>query len=82
MEVLADKKLNTSQQCTFTAQKANCIKTGVVTREWEVVVLLCSALVRPHTCSTESRSGTPAQETNGAIREGPEEATRMIEVLE
>lgn len=29
LEMLADKKLNT-------AQKANCNKTGVVTREWEV----------------------------------------------
>ena len=47
-----DEKLNMSQQCELAAWKANCvlgcIKKGVANRKREVIVLLCSALVRPH----------------------------------
>ena len=41
-----------SQQCALTAQKANCIlgctKSSVVRRVREVILPLCSVLVRPH----------------------------------
>jgi len=52
LRVEADEKLNMTWQCALAAQKANhilgCIKRSVVSRSREVILPLCSALVRPH----------------------------------
>ena len=50
--VLADNKLNRSEQCAAAAKKANrmlgCINKGITNRDKEVIIPLYSVLVRPH----------------------------------
>ena len=47
-----DEKLDITQQCPLAAQKANpilgCITSSTASRSGEVILPLCSALVRPH----------------------------------
>jgi len=50
--VLRDERLDMSQPCALTAQKANhilgCIKSSMVSRSRDGILPLCSTLVRPH----------------------------------
>jgi len=82
--LLLDEKLNVRQQCALTAQKANrilgCIPSSMASRSREGILPLCSG---------ETPSGSPAS-SSGALSagqtwtcwSGPEEATKMIRVLE
>jgi len=61
---LADKKLNMTQQCAFTAQKASRIlgriKSSMASRSREGILPLYSVLVRPHLESCV-QSGAPSK---------------------
>ncbi|KAK4829772.1 hypothetical protein QYF61_006571 [Mycteria americana] len=50
--ILVDEKLDMNWQCALAGQKANhipgCIKSSVASRWREVILPLCSALLRPH----------------------------------
>jgi len=65
-----------SLQRALAAWKANCvlgcIEKGVASREREVIVPLCSALVRP-TAVLCTGLGPPAQKGCGAVGVAPEE---------
>ena len=74
--VLVDEKLDMSWGCVIAAQKATCvlgcIKSGVASREREVIVSLYLALVRPHLEYCVGL-GPPAKEGCRALGTGPEE---------
>ena len=76
---LMDEKLDMSQQCAPAAQKANhilgCNKKRCGSRAREVSASLCFALVSRHLQYCVQAWGS-AQERQGAVGAGPEEATK------
>jgi len=69
-----DEKLDMRQQCVLTAQKAShivgCIKSSVASRAREVILPLCSDLVRSH---LHPALEPPAQERHEPVEAGPVE---------
>jgi len=72
--MLVDERFNISQQCALAAQKANCIlgciKRSLTSRSRDLILLLYSAVVKPH---LRPVPGPPAQEGHGFVGAGPEE---------
>ncbi|KAK4815208.1 hypothetical protein QYF61_021827 [Mycteria americana] len=81
-----DEKLDTSRQCVLAAQKANCvlgcIQSSVASRSREVVLPLCSALVRPHLQCCVQLWGPQHQKDMELLERVQRRATNMIRGLE
>jgi len=84
--ILLDEKLDMTQQCALTAQKANhilgCIKRSMASRSREVILPLCSALVRPHLESCVQLWSPHYKKDMELLDRVPGEATKMIRGLE
>ena len=84
--MLMDENLGVSQQCVLAAQKANrilgCIKKSVASSTRDVILPLCSALVRLHLEHCVQLWGSQHKKDMDLLERVQRKATRMIKGLE
>ncbi|GAB0190186.1 hypothetical protein GRJ2_001483900 [Grus japonensis] len=84
--VLVDEKLNMSQQCVLAAQKAirilGYIKRSVTSRSREVILPLCSTLMRPHLEYCIQLWGPQDKKDMDLLKQVQRRATKMSRGLE
>jgi len=84
--VRVEENLNVSRQCALTAQKASyilgCIKSSMASRLREVILPLCSALVRPHLESCVQLWSPQHRKDTELLEWVQRRATKMIRGLE
>ncbi|KFQ68488.1 hypothetical protein N335_02906, partial [Phaethon lepturus] len=84
--VLVDEKLDMSQQCAFTAQKANrilgCIQSSVASRSREVILPLCCTVVRPHLESCTQCWSPQHRKDMGLLERVQRRSRKMIRGME
>ena len=81
-----DGKLDMSQQCALTAKKVNCIlgcnKRSMVSRVREVILFLCSVLVRPHLEHCIQMGSSQYRKDVELLEHIQRRATKMIQGME